>query len=125
MPRRVIIFSRSDKRGRLKEDEIRELTRTNKNIFDWVRVVPNIMAAKKEIEDVGQDAWLMEYMEQEERLAREVRRKAWEAEYICKEVLENIMVAVSRTGNEQKVRKILDIVVDTAIHESRLQGHTV
>ena len=81
------------------------------------------MAAKKEIEDDGQDAWLMEYMEKEERLARmETRRKAWEAEYICKEVLEDIMVAVSRSGNEQKVRNILDMVMDTAIQESRIKA---
>ena len=67
------------------------------------------------------DDWLMEVMEKEERLARmETRRRVLEAEYICKEVLEGIMEAVSRSGNEKKVRNILGMVVDTAVQESRI-----
>ena len=63
-----------------------ELTRTNKNMFDWVKVVPSVMVAEKELEDDGQDDWLIEIMKKEERLARmETRRKEWEAGYICKE----------------------------------------
>jgi hypothetical protein len=46
-----------NKRGKLREEEILELTMTNKNIFDWVKVVPIVRAAKKEIEDDGQEAW--------------------------------------------------------------------
>ena len=64
----------------------------------------------------------MEVMEKVERLARmETRRKAWEAEYICKEVFEGIMIAVSKSGNEKMVRSILEMVVDTAIQESRVR----
>ena len=111
-----------NKRGKLKEKEMIELTRTHKNIFDWVKVVPSILVADKEIEDDGQDTWLREVMEKEERLVRmESRKKAWEAEYICKDVLEGIMIAVSRSGNERKVRNILEMVVDTAIQESRVR----
>ena len=66
---------------------------------------------------------MMEFMEKEERPARmETRRKAWEAEYICMEVLEDIMVAVSRSGNVQKVRNILEMVMDTAIEKSRIKA---
>ena len=74
-----------NKRGKLKKEEIVELTRTNKNMFDWVKVVPSVMVAEKELEDDGQDDWLIEIMKKEERLARmETRRKEWEAGYICK-----------------------------------------
>ena len=67
-------------RGKLTKEEVVELTRMNKNMFDWVRVVPNIMVAEKEMEDDGQEEWLMEAVKKEERLARmETRRKEWEA----------------------------------------------
>jgi hypothetical protein len=111
-----------NKRGKLKGDEMIELTRTNKNIYDWVKVVPSILVADKEIEDDGQDTWLMEVLEKEERLARmESRKKAWKAEYISKDVLDGIMIAVSKFGNEKMVRSILEMMVDMAIQESRVR----
>ena len=111
------------KRGKLKKEEIVELTRTNKNMFDWVKVVPSVMVAEKELEDDGQDDWLIEIMKKEERLARmETRRKEWEAGYICKEIMRDIMESVSKSEGEKRIQNLLDMVVDTAVHESKVKA---
>ena len=41
------------KRGKLTKEEEGELTRMNKNMFDWVKVVPSVMETEKELEDDG------------------------------------------------------------------------
>ena len=65
------------KKGRLTMEEEADLRRTNKNMFDWVKVVvPPLKTVDLVIEDDGQDEWMEELGRKEERLARmEMRRK--------------------------------------------------
>ena len=84
------------KRDKLPKEEEVELTRTNRNMFDWVKVVPLVKPVELELEDDGQEGWMLEITKKEERLARmETRRREWEAGYICKRIMNDIMESVA------------------------------
>ena len=107
-----------------KEEEV-ELRRTNKNMFNWVKVVaPTVKSDDLVIEDDGQDEWMDELMRKEERLARmEVRRKESEKGYICKDVVEDILEKMARSETEKKElqeKRIKSIMVE--IKECSLEG---
>ena len=54
------------------------------------------MAVELELEDDGQEGWMLEVMRKEEILARrKTRRMEWEAGYICKGIMKDIMESVS------------------------------
>ena len=76
------------------------------------------------IEDDGQDEWMDEVMRKEERLARmEVRRKEWETGYICKGIVEDILVMMARSETDKQElqeKRIGSIMVE--IKECSLEG---
>ena len=78
-----------NKRGELKVDEIKELTRTNKNIFSWLRPPTTHMIKVAEVVEIEcQDE--MENMDVvdavwEERLERQLE---WIAKMMCNELIQ-------------------------------------
>ena len=85
-----------NKRGRINQKESKELQRTHKNIFDWVRKEKESMKEKDEFEkkeSVENDEPMeVETMEKEERVERMNRRKnAWIAKRICKDIISEVV----------------------------------
>ena len=93
-----------------------ELSRTSKNMFDWVRVVvAPVKTAELEVEDYGNDKWMEEHLRKEERLLMmKERKEKWEIGHVCRGIVEEIMVKVARSEIE---KKMVDIVIDSAIQE--------
>ena len=80
-----------NKKGKLKDDEMKEIRRTHRNIFDWVKPEVEIQMMKKETAD-DEDRVNLEALERQDRLERmEERRRLWEAEYICKVILTEML----------------------------------
>ena len=91
------------KKGRLTKEEEVELKRTRKNMFDWVKVMPNVKPQDIMIEDDGQEDWMREEMMNEERLARlEMRRKEWERDYICKGIMDDILEMMAKSDTDKQ-----------------------
>ena len=92
-------------------------------MFDWVKVVPFVKPVELELEDDGQEGWMLEIRKKEERLARmETRRREWEAGYICKRIMNDIMEAVARSDSENMIESVLDGVVDTAVQDNGVKA---
>ena len=88
-------------KGKLRVDEIKELRKTNKNVFDWMAEKKAITSAVnidvEKLEDDEHNSTLLKALEKEERLERvRNRMKAWEASQVCNAMVESILTAVSR-----------------------------
>ena len=90
-------------------------------MFNWVKVVTEPMKVA-ELEDDCNDDWMEEVMRKEERLSRMAeRRKQWEAGFVCKGVLEEVMEKVARCEIEKDMEKVVEEVVDSVLKESRIR----
>ena len=85
--------------------------------------MPRVVTMELELEDDGQEGWMLEVMRKKERLARmEKRRNEWEAGYICKGIVKDIMESVARSESENMIKNELDGVMDTALQKSRVEA---
>ena len=111
------------KRGKLRNDEINELKKTTKNVFDWMAMRRYPVATEikmNELEDDGDDKDLILALEKEERLERVRRRvRVSEARQISRSILEGILADVSRADIKKTIQNILVDVVDTVEQEYR------
>ena len=105
-----------NKRGKLKEDELKELSRTNKNIFSWLKpkskptqtpvyMLANVMEVEVEDMDVVDTV-------QEERLERvRIRQLEWACQMLCKvlvsEMVDTAVMVSERTVCEYWVETVL------------------
>jgi hypothetical protein len=111
-----------NKKGKLRDDEIKELRKTTKNVFDWMTtqsVAKESEIIINELED-NNDGDLIIALEKEERLERVRRRvKVWEAKQIGNSILEDILTDVSRADIKKMIQNILMDLVDTVEQECR------
>ena len=102
------------KNGKLREDEIIELRKSTKNVFDWMaeRKYPVATEVKvNELED-DNDNELVTALEKEERLERVRRRMmVWEARQVSRSIVESILADVFRAEIRKSIENILVEVV--------------
>ena len=107
-----------NKRGKLKEDELKELARTNKNILSWLKTKPTPAPVPKlakvmEVEhtDEIEDMDVVDTV-REERLERvRIRQLEWACQMICKglvgEMVDTAVMVSERTVCESWVDTVL------------------
>ena len=104
-------------KGKLRKDEIIELKKTNINVFDWMKAKQTANSLIV-LEDDGQEVWMTEALEREERLARMSRRKEeWEKKSICRSVMDDILEAAARSRTSNYVLNMIIDVIETVIQE--------
>ena len=106
------------RKGKLRKDEIKELRKTNINVFDWMKIKHQENHPEPDLDD-GQEGWMIKLMEKEERLLRmEKRRKEWEAKVIVKSLVSEILVTVSQEETSRISTEIVLEVLESVRQES-------
>ena len=107
------------KRGKLSREEVKELKRTNKNLFDWLQPEKVGTEVPKDPFDDEDNGWMEKEMrEREWRLERvKLRQKTLEAEIIGRWIIKEVLEQVQRAGLEEIAARWLEEIVKTAVEE--------
>ena len=101
-----------NKRGKLKDDELKELARTNKNIFSWLKPTPAPVLKLAKVMGVEHTEEMEDMDVRDERLERvRLRQLEWACQMICKglvmEMVDTAVLVSERTVCESWINTTL------------------
>ena len=103
-------------RGKINKKESKELMRTHKNIFDWVKKGKESLIEKEKFEEKEKseesEPMEVEPLEKEERLERVLRRKTvWLTNKLCKDIINDMVNGMETAINTIMMTGLVEEIV--------------